>query len=111
LQITPLGRRNEPPLYEHSVQLAEQFNTLNADLTHLETDLINAINSGISKINQITDEISILNGKIVGMEASNIANDLRDQRNILVSELSEYLGVNNFEQDNGSLTVVTARGL
>jgi len=106
----PSGTSERTALYEHSVQLAEQFNTLNADLTHLETDLTNAINSGISKINQITDEISILNGKIVGMEASNIANDLRDQRNILVSELSEYLGVNTFEQDNGSLIVVTARG-
>lgn len=106
----PSGASERIAIYEHSVQLAEQFNTLYADLTSLETDLTNAINSGISKINQITNEISILNGKIVGMEASNIANDLRDQRNTLVSELSEYLGVNTFEQDNGSLTVVTVRG-
>lgn len=106
----PSGSSERIALYEHSILLSEQFNTLNTDLTQLETDLTNAVSAGIEKINQITNEVGILNGKIVGMEASNIANDLRDQRNILVSELSEYLGVNTFEQDNGSLTVATARG-
>ncbi|MBW2000922.1 MAG: flagellar hook-associated protein FlgK [Deltaproteobacteria bacterium] len=106
----PSGASERIALYEHSISLSEQFNTLNDDLTQIETDLTNAVSGGIEKINEITNEIGVLNGKIIAMEASNTANDLRDQRNMLVSEISEYIDVNTFEQDNGSLTVVTARG-
>jgi len=106
----PSGASERIALYEHSISMSEQFNTLNADLTQLERDLTNAVSVGIDEINQLTNEIAQINGKIVGMEATNIANDLRDQRNNLVSELSEYLDVKAFEQSNGSLTLVAARG-
>jgi len=106
----PSGLSERIALYEHSISMSEQFNTLNADLTQLETDLTNAISAGVDEINQITNEITQVNVQIVGMETTNIANDLRDKRNTLVSELSEYLDVKTFEQSNGTLTVVTARG-
>jgi len=106
----PSGASERIALYEHSILLSEQFNALDADLTQLETDLTNAIDAGIEEINLITNEIAQINGQIVGMETTNIANDLRDKRNTLVSELSEYLYVKTFEQSNGSLTVITARG-
>ena len=106
----PSGASERIALYEHSISMSEQFNTLNADLTQIERDLTNAVSVGIDEINQLTNEIAQINGKIVGMEATNIANDLRDQRNNLVSELSEYLDVKAFEQSNGSLRLVAARG-
>jgi len=106
----PSGTSERMALYEHSISLTEQFNALDTDLTEIKMDLTNAINAGIDDINQITNEIAQLNNQIIGMEASSIANDLRDKRNILISELSEYLNVKNFEQDNGSITIVTARG-
>ena len=106
----PSGTPERIALYEQSVLLSEQFNTLDADLDELERDLTNAVSAGIGEINQITDEIAQINDQIVGMETTNTANDLRDQRNTLVSELSEYIDVKTFEQSNGSLTVITARG-
>jgi flagellar hook-associated protein 1 FlgK len=106
----PSGAPERIALYEQSVLLSEQFNTLDADLDELERDLTNAVSAGIVEINQITDEIAQINDQIVGMETTNTANDLRDQRNALVSELSEYIDVKTFEQSNGSLTVITAKG-
>ncbi|MFW6146935.1 MAG: flagellar hook-associated protein FlgK [Thermodesulfobacteriota bacterium] len=106
----PSGSSERIALYEQSRSLVEQFNTLNSNLTHLETDLTNAVSAGIGDINQITKEIAQLNNQIVGMEARGMANDLRDERNTLISELSEHLNVKTFDQDNGSVTVVTARG-
>ena len=44
------------------------------------------------------------------MEVSSIANDLRDKRNNLVWQLSEYLDVKSFEQDDGALTIISALG-
>ena len=106
----PSGASERIALYEHSVSLSEQFNSLYADLTQLGIDLTNATSAGIGKINEITAEIAQINNEIVKIEAGKIANDLRDQRNMLISELSEYLDVKTFEQSNGSLTVITARG-
>lgn len=107
----PSGVSERTALYEHGILLAERFNALDGDLASLETDLTNSLSTGIDEVNRISNEIAQLNDQIPGLEAGgNIVNDLRDKRNIMVSELSEYLDVNSFEQDNGTLTVVTARG-
>lgn len=106
----PAGAAERSSLYEHSALLAEKFNALGSDLTQVESDLTNAVSSGIETINQITNQIAQLNDQIVGMEADNTANDLRDKRNALVSKLNEYLDVKTFNQSNGSLTIITAKG-
>ncbi len=106
----PSGSAERSSLYENSTLLAEQFNDLRNNLSQVESDLTNAVSGGIDSINQITQEIAHLNDQIVGMEADNTANDLRDKRNALVSELNQYLDVKSFEQSNGSLTLVSAKG-
>ncbi len=106
----PSGVSERISLYEQSVLLSEQFNALENYLIQLDTDLTGAVTSGIETINKITHEIAQVNGQIVSMEANNVANDLRDKRNSLLSELNEYLDVQAFEQSDGSLTVVAARG-
>lgn len=106
----PSGAPERSALYEQSALLFSQFNALNADITRLEVDLSNSISVGINRINLITDEIAVLNNEIVRTGTNSVANDLMDQRNMLLSELSEYIDTNAFEQDNGSMTVITARG-
>jgi flagellar hook-associated protein 1 FlgK len=97
-------------LYEYSLLLSRQFSSLAGDLSQLETDLTNAVVSEIDKINEITYEISQINEQIVGMAALGTPNDLVDNRNNLVSELSEYIDVKAFEQDDGTLTIISAKG-
>ena len=106
----PTGTSERILLYEHSSLIAEQFNTLASDLTQIETDLTNAVNTGLETINDLTNQIAQLNDQIVGMEVNGTANDFRDKRNALVSELNEYLDIKSFEQSNGSLTIVSAKG-
>jgi len=106
----PSGASERILLYEHSSLITEQFNTLASDLNQIKTDLTNAVSTGLETINKITNEIAQLNDQIVGMEANGSANDLRDKRNALVSELNEYLATKSFEQSNGSLTIVSAKG-
>jgi flagellar hook-associated protein 1 FlgK len=106
----PSGASERIALFEFSTLLSEQFQSLDGDLKQLKTDLTNTMSPAIDKINQITAEIASLNNQIVGMESNSVANDLRDKRNVLVAELSQYIDTNSFEQDNGSLTIVSARG-
>ena len=107
----PSGSTERVALYEHSILMSDQFKTLNTDLIQIQTDLTRALSGGIVQINEITNEIAQVNGQLVGMEAAtSIANDLRDKRNTLTSELAQYIDVKTFEQTNGSLTIITAKG-
>jgi len=106
----PAGSAERIAIYEHGNLLAGKFNDLEADLIQLKADLTGSVNFGVARINEITGEIADLNTQIVGIEASKVANDLRDRRTALVSELAEYIDVKSFEQRNGSLTIITARG-
>jgi len=106
----PAGSAERIAIWEHSALLAERFNSLEADLIQMKADLTGAVSFGVGRINEITEEIADLNTQIVAIEASTTANDLRDKRTALVSELSEYIDVKAFEQNNGSLTIITARG-
>ena len=106
----PSGASERIALNEYSGLLSEKFQTLNADLKQLETDLTRSIGPEIDRINQLTEEIAILNNEIVGMESSSVANDIRDKRNRLVAQVSESIDVKSFEQENGSLTLVSAKG-
>ena len=107
----PSGSSERIALYEYSLIMSEQFKSLAPDLNQIQIDITNSVTVGVERINQITTEIAQINIKIVGMETNNnMANDLRDKRNALVSELNEYLDIKTFEQSNHSLSIIAARG-
>lgn len=61
------------------------------------------------RINSLLSRIGELNGKILQIESDlsgSRSNDLRDQREELLKELSGLIDVSYYEEDNGSVTVV-----
>ena len=66
------------------------------------------MSSTLTKINDITNQLTKLNQNIMTTEATGAsANDLRDKRDLLVDELSGYMNLNVYEDDNGMYTVVS----
>ena len=62
----------------------------------------------LGKLNNLTKEIAELNKNIMLAETNGgKANDLRDQRDLLVDKLSEITNVNVYEEANGQYTVVS----
>ena len=62
----------------------------------------------VGKANSITEKIAVLNQNIMLAENhGGKANDLRDQRDLLVDKLSEITNVNVYEEANGQYTVVS----
>ena len=62
----------------------------------------------LGKLNNLTKEIAQLNKNITLAETNGgKANDLRDQRDLLVDKLSEITNVNVYEEANGQYTVVS----
>ena len=66
------------------------------------------LSSDVTKINNITSQITQLNQNIMTTEANGAsANDLRDQRDNLVDDLSKYTNLNVYEDSNGMYSVVS----
>jgi flagellar hook-associated protein 1 FlgK len=110
ISINPEGPSERMALHEQGTLLSEQFLLLDGEMSQMVVDLTKSVSAGIGKVNQITAEIAETNRKITGLELDQPAGDLRDKRNTLISELSGYLDITAFEQHNGTLTVVSAKG-
>ena len=62
----------------------------------------------VGKANSIAEKIAVLNQNIMLAENNGgKANDLRDQRDLLVDKLSEITNINVYEEANGQYTVVS----
>ncbi|MDH4156014.1 MAG: flagellar hook-associated protein FlgK [candidate division Zixibacteria bacterium] len=80
-------------------QTAKQLDALRDSV---DRDLVNVT----EEINRLSKEIGNLNEQIKSMELGGVkANDLRDARDLLLDQLSEYIDVNTIEQKNGGMTV------
>lgn len=94
LLINPsdLSTRNS---YIHSAQgLADQMNEYAIALERMQEECNSQIGIQVDKINNIARQISVLNKQINTVELTGVtANSLRDQRALLIDELSEIVGV------------------
>ncbi|MBN1849910.1 MAG: flagellar hook-associated protein FlgK [Deltaproteobacteria bacterium] len=110
LANNPSGLSERNLLVESGELLCQSFKSLNSDLTTLIQEIDNSIEAGIGEMNQIITQIADLNDRILTLQIEGNPNDLIDQRNLLVRQLSEYMDINTYEQDDGNLTVATGRG-
>jgi flagellar hook-associated protein 1 FlgK len=106
----PSGSAERTALYEHALSLTEKVKEVAGQVAQMETELNRSVASGLDRINQITDQIAQLNIRILQIETHGSANDLRDQREALLTELSRHIDVKSFEKQTGSVTVVSAKG-
>ncbi|QDT56235.1 Flagellar hook-associated protein 1 [Caulifigura coniformis] len=100
-----------------AASLTSEVNALHSRMAELSLDLDTQIRDTVKTINQITSNIAILNKDIAVSEASGKeANDLRDKRDLLVSQLAEYIDVSShettgqphvFSAANGAMLITT----
>ncbi|MCF8069187.1 MAG: flagellar hook-associated protein FlgK [Desulfobacterales bacterium] len=111
LSNNPSGAAERVVVYELGDSISDRFNALNEDLRQIEDDLSSEIETALSEINNITANIASINKEIVALEAGgSTANDQRDNLNQLLTNLSELIDINTFENSNGAITVSTAKG-
>lgn len=80
--------------------LTDYFNNMYGNLQELQKDINLEIKQNVDEINSIAEKIATLNKQINVIELSGSrANDLRDQREKLVDELSEIVDVEITEYD------------
>lgn len=104
--------------YRTSVQqaalsLSENFNVVYEEMSDLWNDQNSSISTNVDAINSMAEQISGLNKAIADYERSgNSANDLRDQRNLLLDKLSGYVDITYANNtDNPSMVDVQIGGI
>ncbi|HBL6924426.1 TPA: flagellar hook-associated protein FlgK [Citrobacter koseri] len=93
--------------------LVNQFKTTDQYLRDQDKQVNIAIGSSVEQINNYTKQIASLNDQIsrlTGVGAGASPNDLLDQRDQLVSELNQIVGVEVSVQDGGTYNLTMANG-
>src|SRR5574337_926236 len=92
--------------------VADQFHRLDDGFERLKIDLNNEIVDVVKQVNGLAQQIVDLNRQITVSEAGiGSANDLRDQRDQALDELSKLVGGSLVEENNGQVRVAVGGGL
>ncbi len=112
LANNPGGIGERTSLLGKAENLCNFFHSLRNNLSQIIDQANASIAIALEEVNVITSQIAKLNGKLLEAESSGaVANDLRDQRNILLEKLSDYLGNVYLEDENGGLRIWGGQGL
>ncbi len=91
--------------------LAGRFQTLDRQLGELDDEVNGRIQIAVKEINGIAQSIADVNDKIaLANNASIPPNDLLDERDRLVTRLSEFVSVDTAIQDDGTMNVFIGSG-
>lgn len=93
--------------------LTAQFRSMDAYLTDMQNGVNGEINDQVTQINNTAKQIASLNREISLAKAKTgeAPNALLDQRDFLVSSLSERLDIKVTEQDSGTYNISFSNGL
>lgn len=93
--------------------LADRFNTLFNRFGTIEKGVNDQLKSAVAQVNALTNNIANLNLKIsnaMGVGNGSMPNDLLDQRDEALRELSELVSLNAYDQGNGQINIVIGGG-
>jgi flagellar hook-associated protein 1 FlgK len=112
LADNPTGAGERQALLYQSLSLCDAFNSRANQLVQERANLLQQISPTIEEINSYAANIAQLTREIVESEADGQnANDLRDQRELEVSRLSELIDVQTYTTGDGTLSVALPNGL
>ncbi|PCI81635.1 MAG: flagellar hook-associated protein FlgK [SAR86 cluster bacterium] len=106
-------------LPERQVLLGEASNLVDRQqsyhrlLQDLNEEVNSRIRSGVNEINNLSDSIGAINKQITSAIASSngaTPNDLLDQRDRLIEQLSRKVTITTVDQNDGSLNVLVGKG-
>ena len=107
LATSPATASARSVVQQRGAGLAATFNRQSAQLDSLEQQLRDEAQTQLSQLNTIARQIADLNVSIVGSEASGgSANDLRDQRDMLIDTVAAIVPVTVIDRPNGSNQVM-----
>ncbi len=100
-------------MFNTGQELVQQFSEVAEWIDGLRSQVNAELRNGVTDINRLAQSIADVNQAIVLQQASangQPPNDLLDQRDLLIRDLSELVSVTTLEQDDGALNVMIGTG-
>jgi flagellar hook-associated protein 1 len=109
----PTSTASRQALIGQAQSVASSFQNASGQLNSLSADVNSRITADVTQINSIAKAISTLNNQIVtgtAQDGGQAPNELLDQRDQLVSSLSQLVGISTTTDPNGALNVFVGNG-
>lgn len=110
LQNDPSSYSLRTGVIDAAQELAGRLNTLSDGVQALRAQAEVGIGDAVTQVNSLLNSLTSVNAKIVGAPAQNSTAELKDQRDRIVAELSQYIDIKTSEDARGSLSIVTTSG-
>ena len=108
----PTGAGERQTLLGKAQTLADAFSFRADQLVQARNDITQRLGPVIEEINAHAARIAQLNGEIQAIETpEHHANDLRDERQSELNQLSELIGIRYYTTGNGTINVTLANGV
>ncbi len=92
-------------------ELASRFNAAGAQLTSLQIGTSQDIAAGVASVNSQAQQVAALNQQISGLQGTGQSpNQLLDQRDQLVKQISQSISVTSVQADDGSVGLFVGGG-
>jgi flagellar hook-associated protein 1 FlgK len=107
----PTSTAARQALLNQAQSLAQQLNSYDSQLSQYGSQLETQLSGDVSQINAITSNIAALNQQIAAASSNGqTPNQLMDQRDKLITQLSQYVSVQTTTESNGSVDVYVGTG-
>lgn len=112
LSNNPSGNVERQLVVQRATSLGDLIRSTNDRLTSLQNDANQSIDSVVREIDTLATQIGNMNRQIFLREGSGkTAAALRDQRDQLMTQLSEKVDFTSFERSDGQVAIFVAQGL
>jgi flagellar hook-associated protein 1 FlgK len=92
-------------------ELASRFRSSSDQIEALQASVKHDVQSDVATVNELAQRVAELNNQIAGSAGGpNAPNDLLDQRDQLINQISGFVQVTRLAQDDGSLNVFVGGG-
>lgn len=110
LQNDPSSYSLRTAVLDSATELANRLNGLSDGVQAMRMQAENGIANGVTKVNDLLGALAKVNARIVGSPNDAAGASLKDQRDLILSELSQYIDIKTTEDARGSVSVVTGSG-
>lgn len=104
---TPNSETSQAELVMYAHQFIDRANAVHEELIEYQNNLDKKIKDIVKRVNELGEQLAYYNEKIAGVEATGVekANDFRDQRDLILDELSTYVSITYKEYENRYVNV------
>jgi flagellar hook-associated protein 1 FlgK len=110
LEANPADASTRQSVLTAANTLAAAFNSASSQLAQVTSGLNQQVGSVVGQINTLTTTIASLNQQIASNSPNTDAGTLEDQRQLAITQLSQYVGLDQIATDGNGITLTTSNG-